>query len=111
MNQRVGIDIVDNLRIKLTPNFLTKFLTQNELKIFATFEIEERKREFAAGRWAVKEAILKVLDDEQKIPMNQIDVGYNNKKLVLLNQEFKNIAISVSHERLWTVGIASYIGE
>jgi holo-[acyl-carrier protein] synthase len=50
MIKKVGIDIIENNRIKLTQTFLEKFLSNNELQLINSFESLQRKVEFAAGR-------------------------------------------------------------
>ena len=107
MKSKVGIDIVKNSRIKLTPDFLQKFLSKNELALINSFTSKKRRKEFAAGRWAVKEAIFKALDNP--IALNSIDIGYENNKPVVLNTDLKNVSISISHEKNYSVGIAIII--
>ncbi|WP_434325369.1 holo-ACP synthase [Mycoplasma capricolum] len=103
MINNVGIDIVENKRIKLKEEFIVKVLSANEIKTF-NLKNKKQKREFLAGRWAIKEAIIKTLD--QPISMNKIDIEYINDKPVIKNQELQNILISISHEKKYAVGIA-----
>ncbi|AJM71973.1 holo-ACP synthase [Mycoplasma yeatsii] len=100
---KIGIDIIENKRIKLNDNFICKILSENEIKIFKT-KTKVEQREFLSGRWAVKEAIIKSLDDP--ISMNKIDINYINSKPIILNKELKNISISISHEKKYSVGMA-----
>ncbi|MBY7704268.1 4'-phosphopantetheinyl transferase superfamily protein [Vibrio harveyi] len=46
---KIGIDIVENKRIKLNDNFICKILSENEIKIFKT-KTKAEKREFVSGR-------------------------------------------------------------
>ncbi|AUF83484.1 ACP synthase [Mesoplasma syrphidae] len=104
MIKKIGIDIVENSRIKLTQVFLEKFLSAKELLIIESFENEQRKLEFAAGRWAVKEAIIKTLDIW--ISPTLIDIGYHNKRPVILTPGMEAIHVSISHETNYAVGMA-----
>ncbi|MDQ0567419.1 holo-ACP synthase [Mycoplasma yeatsii] len=100
---KIGIDIIENKRIKLNDNFISKILSENEIEIFKT-KTKVEQREFLSGRWAVKEAIIKSLDDP--ISMNKIDINYIKSKPIILNKELKNISISISHEKKYSVGMA-----
>ena len=111
MTPKIGIDIVENQRIKLEKRFLKRFLTPNEIDQALGFEEPTRQQEFAAGRWAIKEAIFKVVDKEQWLPPNQISIAYQNRQPIILNPEFKKISISISHEKHYSVGVALNWGE
>ncbi|ATZ18677.1 holo-[acyl-carrier-protein] synthase [Williamsoniiplasma somnilux] len=111
MRQELGIDIVKNSRIKINYNFLIKFLTKTELKMMENFTSKKRKKEFAAGRWAAKEAIFKVLKTTKKINLNEIELGYDNNKLLIKNKNLSNIVVSLSHEKKYSIAIASWIGD
>lgn len=106
MIENIGIDIVENKRINLRINFLNKVLSYSELEKFNQLNSKQAKKEFVAGRWAVKEAIIKTLSSNEKITMNSLDIGYNNQTPVIVNKEFKNILISISHEKKYSVGMA-----
>ncbi|UKS54037.1 holo-ACP synthase [Mycoplasma feriruminatoris] len=103
MIDNVGIDIVENKRIKLKKEFIIKVLSENEIKTFNN-KNKKQQKEFLAGRWAVKEAIIKTLT--HPISMNKIDIEYVDQKPVIQNQELNNILISISHEKKYAVGIA-----
>ncbi len=110
----IGTDIVkisrlEELRKKYGDKFLTKILSEEEIEVLPN----ERAEEFIAGRFAVKEALVKALDDRG---INFSDVTILNKesgKPYILNPEifrdwigkdnFK-IEISISHEREFAVG-------
>lgn len=106
MLEKIGIDIVENKRINLREHFLNKVLTNNELEKYNQLSSKQAKIEFVAGRWAVKEAIIKTLSNNEKIPMSSLDIGYDDQTPVILNKEFKNILISISHEKKYSVGMA-----
>lgn len=103
----IGTDIVDNKRIEKSINesFLNLVLSKEELKTYRKYS-GNRAIEFVAGRWAIKEAIIKCLSD--------YEIPYMNK-LVILNKEngkpyieYKNyeILISLSHEKECSIGFA-----
>jgi len=103
----VGIDIVQNRRVNLQPKFLGHVLSAEELKLFDQFTTKRRKREFVAGRWAVKEAVIKSL--ASPVPMNQLVVlNLPSGKPYLQSEHLpvEQIKISLSHERHYSVGIA-----
>ncbi|WP_026389534.1 holo-ACP synthase [[Acholeplasma] multilocale] len=106
MIKKVGIDIVENQRINLDEKFLKKFLTNSELERISTFQNDEARLGFISGRWAVKEAIIKTLDDHEYIPPNEIEIGYDGKAPIILNKNLGKIFISISHENNYSVGMA-----
>lgn len=111
MKPKIGIDIIENQRLKLEPDFLKRFLTADEIKMLDKFSTSERKIQFSAGRWAVKEAIFKVLDHEKKLTLNQIDIKYDQDgALQIINPELADISISISHEKSYSVGVALKLG-
>ncbi|MBO3076257.1 MULTISPECIES: holo-ACP synthase [Mammaliicoccus] len=61
----IGIDLVEIDRIRdwyvKRPTMVNKILTDDELKIFNNINLEDRKVEFVAGRFAVKEAFSKAM--------------------------------------------------
>ncbi|AXK51280.1 holo-[acyl-carrier-protein] synthase [Spiroplasma alleghenense] len=102
--KKIGIDIVAVKRIKLKPRMIELILHPDEIKILSTRLTKNSKREFLAGRWAVKEAIIKTLPSP--IAMNQINIGYIDQKPSLKNSKFGEIIVSISHEKRYAVGMA-----
>jgi holo-[acyl-carrier protein] synthase len=105
----LGIDIVENDRIKKRMNeFANKILNEKELITYNNL-YQKEKLEFLAGRFAIKEAIIKALNCAS-INMENITIQ-NNKdgspKCKLNNK--KKVLISISHEKNYSVGIAIYI--
>lgn len=105
MIKGIGLDIVELNRIQQiierNPRFLKRILTENEHEKFHALKNEQRKVEYAAGRFAAKEAFAKavgtgigklsfqhieVLNDKQGAPKLTAD-GYDNL----------NIFISITH--------------
>ncbi len=101
---KIGIDIVENKRISLDENFLKKFLHKQEIELINNLQSDEAKIQFASGRWAAKEAIIKCL--EQKVVANTINITYRNEKPVIENKEFSTIELSISHEQNYSVAVA-----
>ncbi|ATZ20912.1 holo-ACP synthase [Mesoplasma coleopterae] len=106
MIEKIGIDIVENKRVNLRQSFLNKVLSSSELDKLQTILSKKSKIEFVAGRWAVKEAIIKTLNNDQNFVMSKINIGYTEKTPIILNKELKNILISISHEKKYSVGMA-----
>lgn len=101
---KIGIDIIQIKRIKLKKEMIIAILNINEMKYFEKIINNEAKKQFLAGRWAAKEAILKVID--QKIAPKNIDINYLNDKPVITNEKLKHIQISISHEKDYAVAVA-----
>ncbi|ALV23501.1 hypothetical protein ASO20_02480 [Mycoplasma sp. (ex Biomphalaria glabrata)] len=110
MNNFIGIDIVENKRLIISANKIAKrILSQDELCEFTNRKTKLAKREFLAGRWAAKEAIIKCI--EQPIPMNKIEIQKTeNNKLYFIYNKY-NVTISISHEKAYTVAVAYYNAE
>ncbi|WP_368487066.1 holo-ACP synthase [Spiroplasma sp. DGKH1] len=108
MIKNVGIDIIKNKRIKVNDQFASKILAEKEFQYYSSVDSKTRQREYLAGRWAVKEALIKAL--EYNFPLNTVCIatGDDNKLKVtglnLAENEFLNI--SLSHEEEYSVGIA-----
>jgi holo-[acyl-carrier protein] synthase len=66
----IGTDIVRIQR--LTDPLIKKILSESEFKMYLSFSSEKRKKEFAAGRFAAKEALIKA--SGSFIPFDQIEV-------------------------------------
>ncbi|MCD6449922.1 MAG: holo-ACP synthase [Thermotogaceae bacterium] len=108
-----GIDVVRIDRVSL--NLSKKILTEREKKIFDSLKLEEKKREFLAGRFAAKEAFFKALGSG--VGKNSfLDVSILNaekgRPFILIEKDFEilfNYAyVSVSHD---FVAVASVILE
>jgi len=101
----VGIDIVSLKRIeKLLTTYGDKFIE----RVLSKEEIEELKKrtnkvEFISGRFAVKEAIIKVLD--KSVPFKYLSVVQSENGKISL-KGFNDIFISISHEKEFAVGFA-----
>ncbi|PQP78113.1 holo-ACP synthase [Spiroplasma sp. ChiS] len=110
MIKNVGIDIIQNKRIKLSTAFIQKVLSPVEIKQYASFFNKNAQRQFLAGRWAVKEALIKAL--ETKVILNEVTICLkddNNLHVEGLSlKQNELIHISLSHERDYSVGFAIF---
>ncbi|WP_425379548.1 4'-phosphopantetheinyl transferase superfamily protein [Spiroplasma endosymbiont of Stenodema calcarata] len=108
MIKNVGIDIVQNKRIKPSAAFSQKLLSAVELIEYEMFFDKKQQRQFLAGRWAVKEALIKAL--EIKLILNQVTIKLkdDNKLHVagITLEDNEIIHVSLSHERNYSVGFA-----
>lgn len=105
--RNVGIDIVENDRIRkvIETGFVQKVLSAEELERFEGFS-EERKVQFLAGRFAAKEAIIKALSDEEVPEMTDLNITSDPKGKPEIEYKDYEIALSISHERNYSVAIA-----
>ena len=104
----IGIDICQINRIKQTLS--DRILSEEETKIYNGFKLDSRKIEFLAGRFAVKEAIIKALSyiDEDTSMKNLVVLNDEKKRPYLAEPSYmkKKISISISHEKEYSVGFA-----
>lgn len=110
MIKNIGIDIIQNKRIKPSIILIKKILSLIELKQYLTFFNKKTKQQFLAGRWAVKEALIKAL--EIKLILNKITIysKKNNKIYVkgIFLKKNEIINISLSHEKNYSIGFAIF---
>lgn len=108
MIKGVGIDVCQISRMKLSLS--KKILTKEEIVIFEQITLEERKREFLAGRFAAKEAIYKALSFiYPKLSMSEVCVLYDEFKRPYMARPILNklrIMISISHEKEYAIAQA-----
>ena len=103
----VGIDIIDNERIaKLLDRLSLRILSEEEYDIFINLNNKSRKIEFLAGRWAVKEALYKVLGNKFNSKKYSILPDQFGKPYVKTKENNFNYKISISHTKLYTIAIA-----
>ena len=111
----IGIDIVEISRVKdglekLQDAFLNKVLSLEEIELIPTNT--QKKYEFIAGRWAVKEAIAKALGSgfSSKLPPRDIVVvndQYGCPQVLRAGgmEMQKVIRVSISHEKNYAVAM------
>lgn len=102
-----GIDILKISRIKLDHS--RRILSDVEMKVFESFSLETRKLEYLAGRFALKEAIIKAIGHtEHKIGMRDITILNDETgmpKLIAPSYPNLHFSISLSHEHDYAAGI------
>lgn len=103
----IGIDIVEHQRIGLNYERLAlKILSKLEYEVFLKIELENRKIEYVASRFAAKEALYKATN----LKLNFKDVSIlnedNGKPYVLIKEKKTNYEVSLSHEKNYSVAIA-----
>ncbi|MCK5761520.1 MAG: holo-ACP synthase [Candidatus Izimaplasma sp.] len=113
MSKAVGIDIVEfsQIKAKLSDKFINRILSKNELARYSTITHEQRKLEYIAGRFAVKEAYTKVYKEFTE-PLNFIDVEVLNDELgapyIVSKYMPKDILlVSISHSANYVVAIVT----
>ncbi len=97
----IGIDLVEIERIKKSSieNLTKRILTENEMSIYQSFQNNERKFQFLAGRFSAKEAYSKALGTGiGKIGFKDIEVLNDKlgKPYINLNSQYK-IHLSITH--------------
>lgn len=106
----VGIDIVENERIKkvLNETFLNYLLSEDEIKIYRKYS-GERAVQFVAGRFAAKEAVIKALAGETPVERKEIVVLNNEDGSPYVQLKDYILKISISHEKNYAVAIAVWL--
>ncbi|WP_226671380.1 holo-ACP synthase [Metabacillus litoralis] len=105
----IGLDIIELDRIRRIvdrqPGFIKRILTLNEIEKFASLS-KERKVEFLAGRFAVKEAYSKALGTGigEEISFQDIEVINDDKgkpviKILNDKQEEVSTHVTITHTR------------
>lgn len=96
----IGCDIVYNYRLKnKSQRFVDLVLTPNEQKQYL-----KKGYLYLCGRFAAKEAIMKVLKNTKCLNFLDIEILNNQTGQPYCN--FKNIKISISHEKDITMAVA-----
>ncbi len=99
----IGCDIVENKRLKnKDKRFIELILTKKEIE-----EYKVKGLSYLCGRFAAKEAIIKALPNTKKL--NFLDLEILNDKNGKPICNLKNVAISISHEKNYTIATALYI--
>ncbi len=97
----VGIDIVENNRLKnKSKDFIDLVLTTKEQE-----EYKKRDDYYLYGRFAAKEAIMKVLPNTKELNFLDIEILTNSDGSPYVSN-YPCIKISISHEKNYSVAIA-----
>jgi len=99
MIKGVGVDIVEIKRIDF--KIIDRVLSNEEKELFFNMS-QIRKREFLAGRFAIKEALFKAGIHES---FSILNVKYDENNSIYL-ENYPNVKISISHEKEYAVGFA-----
>ena len=90
----VGIDIVQISRIELKEAFINLVLTSEEREELSAHHTEASKKQYIAGRFAVKEAIFKATQDKEYLHYSCLNQK-NGKPYIKGHPE---IEVSISHD-------------
>ncbi|MBO1199677.1 holo-ACP synthase [Staphylococcus simiae] len=99
----IGIDLIEIARIKKVyakqPKLVDRILTSNEQQKFYKFSNEQRKIEFLAGRFAVKEAFSKALGTGlgQQVAFNDIDCYNDDLGKPCITYPGYKVHVSITH--------------
>lgn len=103
----IGVDILKISRIKL--EHAKRILSIEEFEVFNNFKLKTRQIEYLAGRFSVKEAIIKALGKTSyKIGMRDIAILNDKEGMPFIKKPFfedLKIFISLSHEKDNCVGL------
>ncbi|WP_215825504.1 4'-phosphopantetheinyl transferase superfamily protein [Spiroplasma endosymbiont of 'Nebria riversi'] len=106
MIKGVGIDIVSIKRMQLKKSFINKVLHLEEVSYLQTIKSETEKKQFLAGRWALKEALYKAINNVNEVLIFcEVNIQLVNKQLQWIGFE-NNSWLSISHEKEYAVGMA-----
>ena len=106
MIKGIGTDIVKISRVSDT--LAKRILSESELDTYLSFSSEERKAEFLAGRFAIKEAISKALSHvDFELSYCEIDIKNDEfgKPYLVCEKLNKDVfSLSISHESDFAIG-------
>lgn len=100
----MGIDIVSISRISLEDSFIGHILSSAERALYQAKESDTSRREFLAGRWAAKEAFIKM--KEKPISYNEISVLNKDNGAPYILYDGREYKCSISHEKDYAVALA-----
>ena len=90
----IGIDIVQISRVRLETSFIKYILTSDEEEELSFRSTDSSKKEYIAGRFAVKEAIFKATQDQTYLNYCCLN-GENGKPYIKNHPE---IDVSIAHD-------------
>lgn len=99
----IGCDIIKNKRLEnVNSRFIELVLTEKEI-----VEYKKKGLTYLTGRFAAKEAIMKCLNNTKKMTFNDIEVLNDKNGKPICN--IKNIKVTISHEKDYTMAVAILI--
>lgn len=110
---KAGIDIVKISR--MSEAVANRVLGRQEKDVFDSLENERRKMEFAAGRFAAKEAFVKA-SGRRDLEFSKIQFLVDEKGCPIPSEELKkllggeDLTVSISHEREYAVAVVILFG-
>ncbi len=110
---RTGIDIIDISR--MTEAVAKRILGKEEREIFNGLGNEHRRMEFAAGRFAAKEAFVKA-SGRKDIEFSKIQFLADDEGRPIPSEELNrlldnvDLTVSISHEREYAVAVVILFG-
>lgn len=102
----IGCDIVKISRFKNKKrNFLEKVLSIEEIEIYEKYS-NDCKLQFLAGRFALKEAIIKTFCGKKIVLMNEIKILNDANNALICKYKKYKIKGSISHEKEYAIAYA-----
>lgn len=99
----VGVDLVFIPRFRDKEKLAKRILSSEE---YSVYEHRLNKEEFLAGRFAAKEAFLKVFkSDIGRIAFTSISVVYNEEARPVLVYDGKVFNVSISHDKDYAIAV------
>lgn len=101
----IGCDIVKISRVEalMKRHHSLHFLTSEEQSIFDDIRNEQRKAEWAAGRFAAKEAVYKAIHKEHSCVLSEIEILSDEQGAPYCTLEHYDVQISIAHEREYAI--------
>ncbi|MCD8203583.1 MAG: 4'-phosphopantetheinyl transferase superfamily protein [Coprobacillus sp.] len=100
---KMGLDIVSVSRISLEDKFVSHILSEAELALYKKKSSDDSKRAFLSGRWAAKEAFIKM--NERPISYSEINVLNKDSGAPYILYDGKEYSCSISHEKEYAVAL------
>ncbi len=111
MSKSIGIDIVeiDEIKEKISDKFVQRILSERELEKYKSIKNTDRRIQYLAARFAVKEAYTKVYKHFET-PLNFTDVEIFNDEFgaPYIKSKYRSedkLLVSISHSRNYVVAI------
>ena len=107
----IGCDIVKIDRFKCIKNgFIEKILSKEEIEIYNMKESNNRIQ-YLAGRFALKEAIIKTFCGKKTVLMNEISILNDENGALICKYKNYNIMGSIAHEKEYAIAYALLLEE
>lgn len=113
MSKAIGIDIVELEEIKerLSDRFVKRILSEREQERYFQIKNTERRLQYLAGRFAVKEAYTKVYKEfKTSLNFTDVEVFNDGTGAPYIETEYHpedTILVSISHSRNYAVAVVT----